>query len=137
MPEICAKGLAFCLKISSCRFDIMLSVKMRNIEKLQVACVAALLALAVQASDEPWFGVPIPGSGEKPYVADCGMSAAKVFCQSCSTSFCVCCTILAAFEQVSCLILLISSRKSLRFGLMRRNEILNLNSVNARSHEGA
>ena len=34
-------------------------------------------------------------------------------------------------------ILLISSRKSLRFGLVRRNEILNLNSVNARSHEGA
>ena len=28
---------------------------------------------------EPWFGKPIPGSGEKPGVEDCGMSAAKVF----------------------------------------------------------
>ena len=31
----------------------------------------ALFALAVQASDEPWFGAPIPGSGlEVPYGTD-------------------------------------------------------------------
>ena len=48
-------------------------------------CVAAV-ALAVKAevvsskdATEPWFGKPIPESGEKPGVADCGMSAAKVF----------------------------------------------------------
>ena len=53
--------------------------------KLAVAlCVAATLALAVKAevvsskdATEPWFGKPIPGSGEKLGVADCGMSAAR------------------------------------------------------------
>ncbi|MBR6586801.1 MAG: hypothetical protein IKK82_05195, partial [Kiritimatiellae bacterium] len=30
------------------------------------------------AVEEPWFGAPIPASGEKPGI-DCGMTAAKVF----------------------------------------------------------
>jgi hypothetical protein len=46
-------------------------MKMRNMEKVSAVCVAALFALAVQASDEPWFGAPIPESGlEVPYGTD-------------------------------------------------------------------
>ena len=48
-------------------------------EKLRTVCVVVLLTLAAQATDEPWFGAPIPGSGYDPTIPDCGMSAAKVF----------------------------------------------------------
>ena len=41
--------------------------------------VVAMATVAAAATDEPWFGKLIPGSGEKPGVTDCGMSAAKVF----------------------------------------------------------
>ncbi len=45
--------------------------------------LSGLLALAaaacVDAADEPWFGAKIPGTGEKPGAADCGMSAARIF----------------------------------------------------------
>ena len=40
---------------------------------------AAAAVLAAGAAEEPWFGARIPCSGEKPGVADCGMTAAKVF----------------------------------------------------------
>ena len=39
----------------------------------------AVLSLAAPAADEEWFGERIPGSGARPGVPDCGMSAAKVF----------------------------------------------------------
>ncbi len=48
---------------------------MRN---LMLAAMIALVSGAL-ASDEAWFGARIPGSGEKPGVEDCGMTAAKVF----------------------------------------------------------
>ena len=48
----------------------------------KVACagfIAIAAAMCFGAADEPWFGARIPGSGEKPGLEDCGMSAAKVF----------------------------------------------------------
>ena len=44
-----------------------------------LAAVAVATCTVDAETAEPWFGGPIPGSGEKPGVTDCGMSAAKVF----------------------------------------------------------
>ena len=49
---------------------------MRNIV---IAAAFAAAFVGAQAAEEAWFGAKIPGSGEKPGVEDCGMTAAKVF----------------------------------------------------------
>ena len=41
--------------------------------------IAVAATMCLNAADESWFGAKIPGTGEKPGVEDCGMTAAKVF----------------------------------------------------------
>ena len=46
---------------------------------LTTVLVSGLCTFAVRAAEaEPWFGAPIPASGEKP-MPDCGLTAARVF----------------------------------------------------------
>ena len=46
---------------------------------LTTVLVSGLCTFAVRAVEvEPWFGAPIPASGEKP-IPDCGMTAARIF----------------------------------------------------------
>ena len=51
----------------------------RALAAVSAGAVSVLLAFAVNAAEvEPWFGAPIPASGEKP-IPDIGMTAARIF----------------------------------------------------------
>ena len=71
-------------------------MKMRTEMKKMISafCIFAMMSLFLLASnlsaetvttvcpkatDEVWFGAPIPASGYDPHVPDCGMTAARIF----------------------------------------------------------